>query len=36
VSDFNKIINGGLEGADIISRASKIDTLSPRIKKNFL
>jgi len=36
VSDFNKIINGGLEVADIISRASKIDILSPRIKKQFL
>ena len=36
VSDFNQIINGGLEVADIISRASKIDILSPRIKKQFL
>ena len=36
VSDFNKIINGHLEVADIISRASKINILSPRIKKQFL
>jgi len=36
VSDFNKIINGHLEVADIIRRASKINILSPRIKKQFL
>ena len=36
VSDFNQIINGGTEIADIIERASKIDILPPRLKKQFL
>ena len=36
VSDFNQIINGGTEIADILERASKIDILPPRLKKQFL
>jgi len=36
VSDFNQIINGETGIADIIERASKIDVLPPRLKKNFL
>ena len=36
VSDFNQIINGGTGIADIIERASKIDILPPRLKKQFL
>ena len=36
VSDFNQIINGGTGIADIIERASKIDVLPPRLKKQFL
>ena len=36
VSDFNRIINGETEVADIIIRASKIDALPPRLKGQFL
>ena len=36
VSDFNRIINGEPELADIIFRASKIDALPPRLKSQFL
>jgi len=36
VSDFNQIINGETGIADIIERASKIDILPPRLKKQFL
>ena len=36
VSDFNQIINGETGIADIIERASKIDVLPPRLKKQFL
>ena len=36
VSDFNRIINGEPEIADIIFRASKIDALPPRLKEKFL
>jgi len=36
VSDFNRIINGETEVADIIERASKIDALPPRLKEKFL
>ena len=36
VSDFNRIINGETEVADIIFRASKIDALPPRLKSQFL
>ena len=36
VSDFNRIINGETEVADIIFRASKIDALPPRLKGQFL
>ena len=36
VSDFNRIINGKTEVADIIFRASKIDALPPRLKGQFL
>ena len=36
VSDFNRIINGEPEVADIIFRASKIDALPPRLKGQFL
>ena len=36
VSDFNRIINGETEVADIIFRASTIDALPPRLKGQFL
>jgi MOSC domain-containing protein YiiM len=36
VSDFNQIINGASEVADIILRASKIDALPPKLKGQFL
>ena len=36
VSDFNRIINGEPEIADIIFRASKIDALPSRLKGQFL
>ena len=36
VSDFNRIINGETEVADIIFRASKIDALPLRLKGQFL
>ena len=36
VSDFNRIINGEPELADIIFRASKIDALPPKLKSQFL
>ena len=36
VSDFNRIINGKTEVADIIFRASTIDALPPRLKSQFL
>ena len=36
VSDFNRIINGETEVADIIFRASKIDALPSRLKSQFL
>ena len=36
VSDFNQIINGEPEIVDIILRASKIDTLPPKLKSQFL
>ena len=36
VSDFNRIINGETEVADIIFQASKIDALPPRLKGQFL
>ncbi len=36
VSNFNRIINGETEVADIIFRASKIDALPPRLKSQFL
>ena len=36
VSDFNQIINGETGIADIIERASKIDILPLRLKKQFL
>ena len=36
VSDFNQIINGESEVADIIFRASKIDALPPKLKDQFL
>ena len=36
VLDFNRIINGETEIADIIFRASKIDALPPRLKGQFL
>ena len=36
VSDFNRIINGEPEVADIIFRASTIDALPPRLKGQFL
>ena len=36
VSDFNQIINGETGIADIIERASKVDVLPPRLKKQFL
>lgn len=36
VSDFNRIINGEREVADIIFRASKIDALPSRLKSQFL
>ena len=36
VSDFNQIINGAPEVADIILRASKIDALPPKLKGQFL
>jgi len=36
VSDFNRIINGEPEIADIILRASKIDALPPKLKGQFL
>ncbi len=36
VSDFNQIINGESEVADIVFRASKIDTLPPKLKSQFL
>jgi len=36
VSDFNRIINGEPEIADIIFRASKIDALPSRLKSQFL
>ena len=36
VSDFNRIINGETEVADIIFRASKIGALPPRLKGQFL
>jgi len=36
ISDFNRIINGETEVADIIFRASKIDALPPRLKGQFL
>ena len=36
VSDFNQIINGESEIADIIFRASKIDALPPKLKDQFL
>ena len=36
VSDFNRIINGESEIADIIFRASKIDALPSRLKSQFL
>ncbi|MCL0044936.1 MOSC domain-containing protein [Nitrospinaceae bacterium] len=36
VSDFNCIINGETEVADIIFRASKIDALPSRLKSQFL
>jgi len=36
VSDFNRIINGEPEVADIIFRASKIDALPSRLKSQFL
>jgi MOSC domain-containing protein YiiM len=36
VSDFNQIINGKTGIANIIERASKIDILPPRLKKQFL
>ena len=36
VSDFNQIINGEPEVADIILRASKIDALPPKLKGQFL
>ena len=36
VSDFNRIINGKTDVADIIFRASKIDALPPRLKGQFL
>lgn len=36
VSDFNQIINGEPEIMDIILRASKIDTLPPKLKSQFL
>jgi len=36
VSDFNQIINGETGIADIIERASKIDALPTRLRKQFL
>ena len=36
VSDFNRIINGESEVADIVFRASKIDALPPGLKGQFL
>ena len=36
VLDFNRIINGETEVADIIFRASKIGALPPRLKSQFL
>ena len=36
VSDFNQIINGEPEIMDIILRASKVDTLPPKLKSQFL
>jgi len=36
VSEFNRIINGEPEIADIILRASKIDALPPKLKGQFL
>ena len=36
VSDFNRIINGETEVADIILRAFKIDALPPKLKGQFL
>ncbi len=36
VSDFNQVINGRTGIADIIERASKIDALPPKLKKQFL
>ena len=36
VSDFNQIINGESEVADIVFRASKIDALPPKLKDQFL
>ena len=36
VSDFNQIINGEPEVTDIILRASKIDSLPPKLKGQFL
>ena len=36
VSDFNQIINGEPEIVDIILRASKVDTLPPKLKSQFL
>ena len=36
VSDFNRIINGEPEIADIVFRASKIDALPSRLKSQFL
>ena len=36
VSNFNRIINGETEVADIIFRASKIGALPPRLKSQFL
>jgi MOSC domain-containing protein YiiM len=36
VSDFNQIINGEPEVADIILRASKVDALPPKLKGQFL
>ena len=36
VLDFNQVINGELGVANIIERASKIDTLPPRLKEKFL
>jgi MOSC domain-containing protein YiiM len=36
VSDFNQIINGEMGITDIIERASNIDALPLRLKKQFL